>query len=161
MGPGMVVGESTRGRGDAKVARGSYDHRSPLPPPWNCPFGERAPKALRDCCPYSASCREVAFSETQEVRSAQGPWLLLECRKRSYCNKRMRTRTSKIMSRAAITTLPIWNALRRSYLKLLLFLLRPIGSLSLLLRGRRGLLLLKASFVNTLGVGVWWQAGIL
>ena len=65
------------------------------------------------------------------------------------------------MSRAAITTLPIWNALRRSYLKLLLFLLRPIGSLSLLLRGRRGLLLLKASFVNTLGVGVWWQAGIL
>jgi len=50
-----------------------------------------------------------------------------------------------------MTTLPIWNALRRSYLKLLLFLLRPIVSLSLLLHGRRGLLL-KASFMNTLGV---------
>jgi hypothetical protein len=48
-----------------------------------------------------------------------------------------------MMSRAAITTLPIWNALRRSYLKLLLFLLRPIVSLSLLL-------LLKASSMNTL-----------
>ena len=40
--------------------------------------------------------------------------------------------------------------MRRSYLKLLLFLLRPIVSLSLLLRGRRDLLL-KASFMNTLG----------
>jgi hypothetical protein len=72
----------------------------------------------------------------------------------------MRIRTNTMISRVAITTLPIWNALRRSYLKFLLFLLRPIGRLSLLLRGRRGLLL-KASFVNTLGVGVWWQAGIL
>ena len=42
------------------------------------------------------------------------------------------------MSRVAITTLPSWNALRRSYLKLLLFLLRPIF-LSLLPGGKRGL----------------------
>jgi len=51
-------------------------------------------------------------------------------RKGGYCSKRTRIRTSTIMSRAAITTLPSWNALRRSYLKLLLFLLRPMVSLS-------------------------------
>jgi hypothetical protein len=49
-----------------------------------------------------------------------------ELRKGGYCSKRMRIRPSKIMSRAAITGLPSWNVLRRSYLKLLLFLLRPI-----------------------------------
>src|SRR5215204_4315757 len=49
----------------------------------------------------------------------------------SYCNKRRRMRTSTIMIRATITPLPSWNALRRSYLKLLLFLLRPIVLLSL------------------------------
>jgi hypothetical protein len=49
-----------------------------------------------------------------------------ELRKGCYCTKRTRIRTSKIMIRAAITTLPSWNALRRSYLKLLLFLLRPM-----------------------------------
>jgi hypothetical protein len=63
-----------------------------------------------------------------------------EVRKGSYCNKRTRIRTSTIMISAAITTLPSWNALRRSYLKLLLFLLRPMDFLALLPGGRRGLL---------------------
>lgn len=48
-----------------------------------------------------------------------------ELRKGCYCNKRTRIRISKIISRAAIATLPSRNALRRSYLILLLFLLRP------------------------------------
>src|SRR5215211_7305507 len=48
----------------------------------------------------------------------------------AYCNKRTRIRTSTIMIRAAIATLPSWNALRRSYLKPLLFLLRLIVSFS-------------------------------
>src|SRR5829696_4462993 len=62
-----------------------------------------------------------------------------ELQKGSYCNKRRRSRTSTIMIRATITPLPSWNALRRSYLKLLLFLLRPIVLLSLLPGGRHDL----------------------
>ena len=78
------------------------------------------------------SGREDAFWEKPEDET-----ILLslrpkrELRKGGYCSKRTRMRTSKIMSRVAITTLPSWNALRRSYLKLLLFLLRPIVLLSL------------------------------
>jgi hypothetical protein len=67
-----------------------------------------------------------------------------ELRKGCYCNKRTRIRTSTVMSRAAITTLPIWNALRRSYLNPL-FLLRPIVSFSA--SSRR--LFLKASHPPT------------
>src|SRR5918998_6767457 len=62
------------------------------------------------------------------------PMTLPERRKGGYCNRRTRIRTSTIMIRAAITTLPIWNALRRSYLNLL-FLLRPIVSLPAPSRG--------------------------
>src|SRR5215211_5127189 len=70
---------------------------------------------------------EGSFSET---RRRDCPTQSLcpepELQKGSYCNKRRRRRTSTIMIRATITPLPSWNALRRSYLKLLLLLLRPI-----------------------------------
>ena len=91
-------------------------------------------------CLYSPSCREEFFSET---RRRDCPTQSLcperELQKGSYCNKRRRMRTSTIMIRATITPLPSWNALRRSYLKFLLLLLRPIVLLSLLPGGRQDL----------------------
>src|SRR5215204_2266454 len=91
-------------------------------------------------CPYSPNLREGSFSET---RRRDCPTQSLcpepELQKGSYCNKRRKSRTSTIMIRATITLLPSWNALRRSYLKLLLFLLRPIVLLSLLPGGRHDL----------------------
>jgi hypothetical protein len=75
--------------------------------------------------------RHTGFSETGlPVYGVLGnptdgpPWLLLNLPKSGYCNKRTMIRTSKTMSRVAIRTLPIRNALRRSYLNPL-FLLRP------------------------------------
>src|SRR5215208_950441 len=107
------------------------------------------------CWLYLASCLESSFSGT---RRRDCPTQALcperELQKDSYCNKRRRMRTSTIMIRATITPLPSWNALRRSYLKLLLFLLRPIVLLSLCSLAVGGILGVRLLLACTMEYGV-------
>jgi hypothetical protein len=64
---------------------------------------------------FSETGEEVVLTSLSITRTSES----------GYCNKRTRISTSKTMSRVAVRTLPIRNALRLSYLNPLL-LLRPI-----------------------------------
>ena len=95
-------------------------------PPSGAPYRGFGPCS----CPYSRVVGKMPSQKPEVETVLQSLCPKRELRKGCYCNKRTRIRTSKIMIRTAIATLPSWNALRRSYLKLLLLLLRPIFSFS-------------------------------